>query len=1014
MKISRFFHVFLAICLTIGAFAFTPTTPALAAGITVNTYTDENNTGANCSLREAITAANTNGTYGGCPAGSGAEDIITLPAGTYTLTGELPTVTSTITINGNGAATTIVQANAAQNTANYRVIAVDTTGNLTINGLTIKHGKCSIANQCSLIGAALGGGAVSNVGTLTILNSAITNNNSYVGAVYSNGTLTIKNTTFASNEGNFGGGIYTASAAATTTISNSTFFGNTASNQGGAIINSGTMTLVNNTFSANTSPLGAGVYNNASATLNMTNNILANSITGTDCYNNGGDTIATNVSNLIETNGATGHMCGTPTYSADPALDTALASNGGSTQTLALFSQSLAIDAGDAAACADINTVNGLDQRGIARTAGSGCDLGAFEAVTQNGTALRVNTNDDNDDGSCDFFVSGSKDCSLREAINAANTQAGTQDITFDDDYTITLSSALPAFSSTMNISDANAGVIIQASSCDPIPNSCSPAGYDIFALSTGGVTVTLDGLTLRYAAHAIYHSDGNFIVRNSTLTNNKASGPAITILGSAQAMIENSSLINNAGADGGAINLQGSSSMTIVNSAISGNTATWDGAIQNSSSGMVTIYNSAITNNSAQLSSSGIGVGNFTLYNTIIAGNTTTGTATQCTGTITADAYNMDSDGTCGGATQQTLVQLNLGPLQNNGGLTQTHALLPGSTAIDAGDDAICAGSPVNNNSQNGATRPQGSHCDVGSFEYDPSPFALSITRASADPTSAASVDFTVTFSETVTGVDTGDFSVTATGVSGATVSGVSGSGATRTVTVNTGSGNGTIRLDLKASGTGITDGGGNPISGGFTSGETYTVGKMLTVKSVGANDGWILESTETSAKGGTMNSSATTFNLGDGIGDKQYRAILSFDTSSLPDTAVITKVTLKIKKQGLVGADPFASLGLLRVDIRKPFFGSAVGLALTDFQAAAGKSNIGSFSNTPVSNWYTKIWSTNTFFSFVNLTGTTEFRLRFATDDNDNGAANYLKFYSGNAGASVRPTLIIEYYVP
>jgi len=59
-----------------------------------------------------------------------------------------------------------------------------------------------------------------------------------------------------------------------------------------------------------------------------------------------------------------------------------------------------------------------------------------------------------------------------------------------------------------------------------------------------------------------------------------------------------------------------------------------------------------------------------------------------------------------------------NLGPLANNGGSTQTFRLLPGSPAKDAGDDATCAASPVNNLDQRGVTRPQGSHCDIGAIE--------------------------------------------------------------------------------------------------------------------------------------------------------------------------------------------------------------------------------------------------------------------------------------------------------
>ncbi|ACJ00497.1 conserved hypothetical protein [Rhodospirillum centenum SW] len=88
-----------------------------------------------------------------------------------------------------------------------------------------------------------------------------------------------------------------------------------------------------------------------------------------------------------------------------------------------------------------------------------------------------------------------------------------------------------------------------------------------------------------------------------------------------------------------------------------------------------------------------------------------------------------------------------------------------------------------------------------------------------------ASSIDYTVTFSEAVTGVDTTDFSLTATGTAGGSIASIVGSGTTYTVTVNSLSGDGTLRLDLKGSGTGIKDGGSNDISGGFTTGGTHTV---------------------------------------------------------------------------------------------------------------------------------------------------------------------------------------------
>jgi hypothetical protein len=184
----------------------------------------------------------------------------------------------------------------------------------------------------------------------------------------------------------------------------------------------------------------------------------------------------------------------------------------------------------------------------------------------------------------------------------------------------------------------------------------------------------------------------------------------------------------------------------------------------------------------------------------------------------------------------------------------------------------------------------------------------------------------------------------------------------------------------------------------------------------SIGTSDGWILESTETSGVGGTLNATDTTFRLGDEVGDKQYRAILSFNTAGLPDNAVIVKANLQIKKQGIVtlGTNPFTILGRLKADIGRPYFGTGLGLVINDFQAAAGTAAVGIFDTTPVNNWYSAVIS-RAGYSYINLIGTTQFRLYFTKDDNDDNGADYTKFFSGNyPTASARPTLIIEYYVP
>ena len=188
----------------------------------------------------------------------------------------------------------------------------------------------------------------------------------------------------------------------------------------------------------------------------------------------------------------------------------------------------------------------------------------------------------------------------------------------------------------------------------------------------------------------------------------------------------------------------------------------------------------------------------------------------------------------------------------------------------------------------------------------------------------------------------------------------------------------------------------------------------KPVTLKSTStsSNDGWVLEATETSNNGGSMNSSATSFNLGDSAADQQYRAILSFDTSALPDTAVITSATLSIKKKSLSGTDPFTILGSLKIDLRKPAFGNPI-LELLDFNTTAGKKNMGSFNPVPVGSWYSANIKTPGL-NYINRLGTTQVRLTFTIDDNDDGGADFMQFFSGNAPASSRPKLILQYYLP
>jgi len=251
-------------------------------------------------------------------------------------------------------------------------------------GLAARYGTVTVGNSTFANNVADLGGGIDNgfSAKITVSESTFNSNVAYNGGgIYHNssgGVLSITNSTFAANNAtNRGGGIYNGWDLE---LSNITFKGNNADTLGGGIFNDvlGTLTIVSNTFSGNSAYYyGGAIYN--WGTLNYTNTILANSLSGGDCYNSSGSgEIGINVNNLVENNAAAPNLCGTPLLTVDPNLGD-LADNGGFTQTLALLPGSPAIDAGNDANCPP------SDQRGISRPQGSHCDIGAYESLKSNG-----------------------------------------------------------------------------------------------------------------------------------------------------------------------------------------------------------------------------------------------------------------------------------------------------------------------------------------------------------------------------------------------------------------------------------------------------------------------------------------------------------------------------------------------------------------------------------------------------------------------------------------------------
>lgn len=195
---------------------------------------------------------------------------------------------------------------------------------------------------------------------------------------------------------------------------------------------------------------------------------------------------------------------------------------------------------------------------------------------------------------------------------------------------------------------------------------------------------------------------------------------------------------------------------------------------------------------------------------------------------------------------------------------------------------------------------------------------------------------------------------------------------------------------------------------------GATESRRPTMSFDSIGAQDGVVLESGENTSVGGSLNSTNPTFALGDDGANRQYRAILSFDTAALPDTGTPVAGYLDILKSTGVGANPFNTLGDIKVDIRKGSFNGNAALELADFQATPSLGGVASMPGTPVgAGWYISILGKPAFV-YINRTGITQFRLRFALDDNNNSSPNYLVFYSGEVSSGFRPILILQYYLP
>jgi CSLREA domain-containing protein len=420
---------------------------AAAAVITPNTTADQFNTDPSlCSLREAVSSANTNSnaTAPGCLAGSGA-DTIQLAPGTYELTipiasdnvgsGDLE-VTGPLTVEGlPGGPVTI---DAKQTDRLFQAF-----GDLTIDGITLTGGFADAPGPSI---AATGGAIAASSGpVVTLTDSAVVANRAdgSGGGINVPGDLTLTNVTVSDNVSTEqgGGGINVSGAGSALTLDHVTVAGNRA--------------VVNGTTSGGDFAGGFVISNMAAATVH--NSIIAgNSESSTaenvpNCQSSGGATITSGGGNVIGELGTCGF---TPVMGQDEVdvVDPGLApvgDYGGPTLTLALLVGSTAIDHG-------VATCQTVDQRGFTRAGqGSTCDAGAYELL------------DDDADG--DGILDTADNCPAAVNADQADLDGDTQGDACDpDDDGDSVLDAADNCPTVVNADQTNNDGDGQGNACDP------------------------------------------------------------------------------------------------------------------------------------------------------------------------------------------------------------------------------------------------------------------------------------------------------------------------------------------------------------------------------------------------------------------------------------------------------------------------------------------------------------------------------------------------------------------
>jgi hypothetical protein len=369
-------------------------------------------------------------------------------------------------------------------------------------------------------------------------------------------------------------------------------------------------------------------------------------------------------------------------------------------------------------------------------------------------------------DGVCQ--ADASPPCTLRAAVEEANALAGQDEIELPaGDFLLTSGLALDVQADLVVRGVGRSTVVRQAG----VPGT--PAPDRVFVVERG-TKVTFSRFQIS-GGHALGDSGGNvlneagLVLSEVTVTGGTADASAGGIANAGGALeIRRSTISGNvANLQGGGVANLGpelGANLVVDTSTISGNQAAVGGGIYSNSTASIT--NSTVTRNVSADLGGGLVVadGRMTVGGSIVAENTSRDQLhPNCSfaGTLVSLGHNLEHATDCGftapGDIQGTPPLL--GPLENNGGETDTHPLNEGSRAIDNGDPSGC---PTPD--QRGFSRPQGPRCDIGAYERDAAP-ETTITSSPPNPTNDSTPQFAFVSNEPVSDfvcrVDTQAFAI-------------------------------------------------------------------------------------------------------------------------------------------------------------------------------------------------------------------------------------------------------------